>query len=163
MAKKIDESKVDLLNLLKEKINDESQIRLADYYKKIGRLIHDRRKERGLTQAQLAYIVGCETGYIGRIEGGTAKPSPKMLSRICMAVKVKPHDMIILDSIDVVNPDINLARLSDLYEITEGFDESKMVMLTKMADSIRNLNFVIPDLFGIDIEKIKQLSTPADN
>lgn len=46
------------------------------------------RKERKITQERLAEIVGTSTNYIGTIETCKKFPSPKMIERIALALKV---------------------------------------------------------------------------
>jgi len=53
-----------------------------DYLHRIGRLIRDARKHRGLTQHQLAEAIGTSQSAINRIEQGNQNLSLELLSRI---------------------------------------------------------------------------------
>ena len=48
----------------------------------VGRLIRDARKQRGLTQTELAALLNTSQGAITRIEGGNQNLSLDMISRI---------------------------------------------------------------------------------
>lgn len=58
----------------------------ADYKGRIGNLIRDARKHRGLTQTQLAERLGTSQSAINRIEKGHQNLSLEMLARIGAAV-----------------------------------------------------------------------------
>src|SRR6188474_1678866 len=55
---------------------------MADYKGRIGNLIRDARKHRGLTQHQLAELLGTSQSAINRIERGHQNLSLEMLARI---------------------------------------------------------------------------------
>ena len=62
---------------------------------KLGQNIAIYRKEAGLTQEQLAEIVGTSTSNIGTIESRMYKPiSLKMLFKIAKALDVSPKDLL---------------------------------------------------------------------
>lgn len=62
--------------------------------KALGEKIKKYRKQRGLSQVELAVIVSLSTGYIGSIEQGLRYPSLKTLERIARALKVPPKDLL---------------------------------------------------------------------
>jgi UDP-N-acetylglucosamine 1-carboxyvinyltransferase len=59
---------------------------MADYKGRIGNLIRDARKHRGLTQHQLAEVLGTSQSAINRIEKGHQNLSLEMLARIGAAL-----------------------------------------------------------------------------
>src|SRR5918997_286581 len=59
---------------------------MADYKGRIGNLIRDARKHRGLTQVQLAERLGTSQSAINRIEKGHQNLSLEMLARIGSAL-----------------------------------------------------------------------------
>lgn len=59
---------------------------MADYKGRIGNLIRDARKHRGLTQHQLADLLGTSQSAINRIEKGHQNLSLEMLARIGAAL-----------------------------------------------------------------------------
>lgn len=46
----------------------------ADLNRTLGALIKEHRRDKGLTQAQLAKLVGLSTRHIGKLEDGTYSP-----------------------------------------------------------------------------------------
>src|ERR1041384_8365441 len=59
---------------------------MADYKGRIGNLIRDARKHRGLTQQQLADLLGTSQSAVNRIEKGHQNLSLEMLARIRAAL-----------------------------------------------------------------------------
>jgi UDP-N-acetylglucosamine 1-carboxyvinyltransferase len=59
---------------------------MADYKGRIGNIIRDARKHRGLTQSQLAETLGTSQSAINRIERGHQNLSLEMLARIGSAL-----------------------------------------------------------------------------
>src|SRR3546814_4127713 len=57
-----------------------------DYLGRIGNLIRDARKHRGLTQQQLADLLGTSQSAVNRIERGHQNLSLEMLARIGSAL-----------------------------------------------------------------------------
>ena len=60
--------------------------RAENYLRRIGTLIRDARKHRGLTQAQLAESLGSSQSAVNRIEQGQQNLSVEMLTRISEAL-----------------------------------------------------------------------------
>ena len=56
---------------------------------RIGKRIAELRKERGLSQFQLAQLTGIDSSNIGKIELGKYNPSLEILSRIGNALGVE--------------------------------------------------------------------------
>lgn len=64
-------------------------------FRMLGLKIAYFRKAKGLTQEELAELVGTSTSNIGTIESKMYKPiSLKMLFRIAEALEVKPKDLL---------------------------------------------------------------------
>ena len=61
-----------------------SKIAAKDY--RLGRKLQRLRKEKGLTQEQLAEKVRVSTTWIGYLETGYRKPNLKMLYKIAKAL-----------------------------------------------------------------------------
>jgi transcriptional regulator with XRE-family HTH domain len=60
---------------------------------RLGRHIQKVRKERGLTQEQLAEKLHISLNYIGKIETARKVPNVRMLYRIADALEVKVKDL----------------------------------------------------------------------
>ena len=66
---------------------------IADY-EKIGQRIQRLRKEKGLSQEQLAELIGISLSFLGHIERGTRKTSVETLARICDALGADMHYIV---------------------------------------------------------------------
>ncbi len=56
---------------------------------RLGKQLKIIRKEKGLTQEQLAEKVGIHPTYVGKLEGGKSNPSTLLLFKISRALDVK--------------------------------------------------------------------------
>ncbi|MEO8884955.1 MAG: helix-turn-helix transcriptional regulator [Mucilaginibacter sp.] len=56
--------------------------------KKLGERIRDIRKEKGITQVQLAHVIGKDQQSIQRLEGGNVNPSLYYLHQIATGLDV---------------------------------------------------------------------------
>ena len=61
-----------------------------DWARIVGANIRRLRKDRGLTQEDLADEAGLDSGYLGKIERGLENPSLKKLVGIAAALDVYP-------------------------------------------------------------------------
>jgi transcriptional regulator with XRE-family HTH domain len=66
--------------------------------KKLGQRIADLRKERHLTQVQLAKAVGCSVEFISLVERGVNAPSVGRLEDFAKALKVGVVDLFTFPS-----------------------------------------------------------------
>lgn len=57
-------------------------------YAALGRRVRERRRERRITQEQLAELAGISTQFAGHIERGTRVLSVETLFRLCAALGV---------------------------------------------------------------------------
>ncbi len=60
----------------------------------IGKKVQQLRKNRELTQVELAVIVNISTVYLGFIENGRRRPSLRILEKLARALKVKPSELL---------------------------------------------------------------------
>lgn len=63
-------------------------------YKRLGRIVREKRKKMGITQECLAEMVGISTAFVGHIERGTRVLSVETLERICKALAVSADYMM---------------------------------------------------------------------
>ena len=68
-------------------------------YQLLGKRIQLYRKQKGLTQSQLAEAAGYSHTYIGSLENGRSKPSLEAVIRIANLLGVTP-DQLLGDSLD---------------------------------------------------------------
>ena len=57
------------------------------FYRRFGQNIHYLRKQKAMSQDELAERVDCSQKYISKIELGQAKPSAVLCSRIAAALQ----------------------------------------------------------------------------
>ena len=60
----------------------------------IGHQLHRARQKKGLTQAEVADLVGTKTNYYAKLERGVAVPSLKMLEKVIEALGAKSSDVL---------------------------------------------------------------------
>lgn len=63
-------------------------------YKDIGQRIRDIRRNKGLTQGELAEQLGISTSFVGHIERGGRVASLETLIAICNTLKVNPQYLL---------------------------------------------------------------------
>lgn len=63
-------------------------------YKKLGENVRRIRKERKLTQEQLAELTNIDPKSIIAIEAGKRNPTFKTIQKIAKALKVSPKDLL---------------------------------------------------------------------
>ncbi|KAM3108256.1 helix-turn-helix domain-containing protein [Phormidesmis sp. 146-33] len=69
-------------------------IREAEFYEELGRRINATRKQRGLTQEELADRVGLTRTSITNIEKGRQKVLSHLLVELSDALNVSLHDLL---------------------------------------------------------------------
>ena len=57
--------------------------------------LREIRKDRGLTQVQLAKKTGIDQATLSRIEKGTASIGLDVLDRLCKALRCEPGDILV--------------------------------------------------------------------
>ena len=67
-------------------------------YKKLGANVRKYRKIAGLTQEELAEIIGCSNSHIGQIENGRGVPSLDTMVKIANALGVMIDQFVVADS-----------------------------------------------------------------
>jgi transcriptional regulator with XRE-family HTH domain len=63
-----------------------------DWVSLVGRNIRRFRRERDLTQEQLAHLAGIDMRYLGGVERGEHNPTVDVLGRLAGAMDVHPRD-----------------------------------------------------------------------
>ena len=61
---------------------------------KIGRFIQERRKENGLTQLQLAELLGITDRAISKWETGRTLPDSSIMLELCAILKISVNDLL---------------------------------------------------------------------
>lgn len=104
-------------------------------YKLIGKRIKAKRKQAGLSQAQLAEQLFYTTGYISQLERGISRPNLDTLGNICSVLCCDITDLLkdsARNSYDYMTDEINelYEKLSQeerhmLYQILKTYVEQK--------------------------------------
>lgn len=92
--------------------------------------IKQRRLELGLTQAEVAKMVGVSEGTISRWESGhIANMKRDRINKLAIALKIQPAELIVEDDQPA------FADLLDLEEVLPP-DEVRLIELYRLADEI---------------------------
>ena len=75
-------------------------------YKQVGRRLKELRQQEGLTQSQLAEVVGCSDGFVSQVERGICNPSLEFLVQLSGLYHL-PIDHLLLGS-SFVLPEIQI-------------------------------------------------------
>ena len=93
----------------------------------MGTKIASLRRERGMTQEQLAELIGIEPNNVSKIEIGKNYPTPENLAKIALALNIEIHELFMFDNgpkpieeiktfvINEVQNNDNLARLLFIF------------------------------------------------
>lgn len=65
-----------------------------DWNRLVGSNVRKLRKERGLTQEQLALEAGIDLTYVGGIERGRRNPSVNVLASIASVLGTEPSELL---------------------------------------------------------------------
>jgi len=68
-----------------------------DVVRLLGRNVRRLRKQRGLSQEDLAHEADMKRSYVSDLERGTRNPSVRALGRLAAALAVKPHELLLGD------------------------------------------------------------------
>jgi transcriptional regulator with XRE-family HTH domain len=83
------------------------------------------RQQKGLSQVELAEMVGCSQGMISKIEKGQANPTLDLIEAIAQALDTSPASVFglpelqqrALDAIERLDPDIRASALAVLEKM----------------------------------------------
>ncbi|MEP3198797.1 MAG: helix-turn-helix transcriptional regulator [Lentilitoribacter sp.] len=75
------------------------------------------RKQRELTQAQFAELVGTSTTHVSRIETGESSLTQSMMTKIASALDIEPQDLFI------TSPNEGEINLDILHHVVKQLDE----------------------------------------
>ena len=64
------------------------------FTKQLGDRIAKRRRELGMSQADLASLMRCDQGYISRYESGQVDPLASTVRQLALVLRCQPDDLI---------------------------------------------------------------------
>jgi transcriptional regulator with XRE-family HTH domain len=65
-----------------------------DLVQLLGENVRRLRKERGLSQEELAFQAGMKRSYLSDLERGTRNPTVRALGRLAEALQAEPGDLL---------------------------------------------------------------------
>ena len=104
-------------------------------YNLIGERIAFYRKKADITQAQLSEKIGLTSKYISKLETGNSIPSVETLMELCLALDVKPNDLLFGVDNDKENSD-HLILVSKLKLC----NTRQLRIISKLIDAILSEN-----------------------
>lgn len=96
--------------------------------KLLGERIRELRKAKGLTQEQLAELVGVEPRHISRVEGGYSSPSIERLARIAEILEVPIKELF-----DYKHLNDSEDRLKDIEDAIGGMSDEYQKIVYKIV------------------------------
>ena len=61
----------------------------------VGKVFHDLRLERGMTQEVLSGLAGVDRSHYSKIENGLSGPSLETVFKLAYALNKTPHEIVI--------------------------------------------------------------------
>lgn len=99
---------------------------------KFGKRVRELRKNVGLTQEQMAEIIGIEPPNISKMENGMHFPQPEKIEKIAKALNVNIFDLFEFE---------HLQKKEDLIKYIkseiENFDEKKIELVYKFIYNLK--------------------------
>ncbi len=92
----------------------------------LGEKLKQLRKEKKLTQKQLATLIGVKDSVISFYEVGDRTPSPEVLKKLSMALHVSSDYLLGIEK----NPTVDVS----------GLDENDITLVRSLVDTLRAKN-----------------------
>ena len=93
---------------------------------KIGKFIHDLRKEKEMTQKQLAELVGVSDKTISKWETGRGIPDTAIMNELCQVLGISINELLSGEKLSVDNyngkAEENMVNLSDFLDTKLGME-----------------------------------------
>ena len=86
---------------------------------RIGSRIRDFRETRGLTQKELAEIIGVQDAVISNWETGRNRPNVDVLMKLCSALGTSADDLLGINSINEKNISKEAENVAEAYDNAE--------------------------------------------
>jgi len=66
---------------------------LSSLHQKFGEKVRHLRKQKKLTQEELAFRIGVDRSYMGFIERGERNPTLAIIGRLARILRISPRDL----------------------------------------------------------------------
>lgn len=76
---------------------------MSDIKAKLGKRIQEIRKQKGMSQEQLAEIIGIEPNNVSRIENGKNYPTPENIAKIANALDKEVYELYLFNHFKPLN------------------------------------------------------------
>ncbi len=103
-----------------------------------GERLRSLRRERGLTQEEVALRADITTSYYGQIERGSANPSVTLLEKICAVMGISISD--IFTNADTNPLTIDALSMQIIHQLNGKSDEEKELILSMIKTAFRLQN-----------------------
>jgi len=90
----------------------------------LGRIIKERRQAVPITHEQLAVLIGCDSGTIGRIERGLTQPSFRIIERLHSVLDIPYAKMFHERTYGFKEDFVRCAKTTEMLVTTEDMDEN---------------------------------------
>lgn len=100
-----------------------------------GERLRTLRRERGLTQEEVAMRADITTSYYGQLERGTANPTVGMLEKICCVMGISISD--IFSEADTNLFGIDALSMQILHQLSDKTDEEKAIALSLIKTAFK--------------------------
>ncbi|WP_314303932.1 helix-turn-helix transcriptional regulator [Brevibacillus parabrevis] len=121
---------------------------MSNLRKLVGAQIRVLRKQKDLSQLELATRAGLQDTYIGGVERGTRNISLDTFEKIVNALEVEPIEVFMFGEIDTE---------TDLHEKKQIVESIKSLLLGRSVGEIRMMHRVIKDVMAtFDAERSKE-------
>lgn len=103
-----------------------------DIKKIVGQKIQEHRKNKGITQEQLAEMIEIETVSLSKIETGRSYPTSENLAKISQILEVEPYEFF-LSAVTPTNSEL-LNEINQNIEKIQN-DNKKLIILNSIIKS----------------------------
>ncbi|MEK7217173.1 MAG: helix-turn-helix domain-containing protein [Chloroflexota bacterium] len=105
---------------------------MIDPYWQLGQRVRLLRRQRGMTQAQLAERVGVSDNFIGMIERGRGHPTLETVNRVATALETEMRDLFQ----GAEHPGSTEEVLEELNQLLEGRPVDQVELVLAIAKTV---------------------------
>ena len=102
----------------------------------IGARLRVLRKERGMTQAELAELVGTHFANISQVERGIRGLGIEQAMKLCAALRASPDRLLRLDKATIEPPPMRTSRLLRRFERAQALPAEDQRTLLRFLNSL---------------------------